>query len=86
MTDVSGCTPQRSSSGIRTTTDTFTGTEVRGNTTLHHSDVMRGMVVGSITSREHYQGALQHLVGFLSLFVAFFTIFLILLAESEVAK
>lgn len=41
---------------------------------------------GSITSRKHYEGALQHLVSFLSVLVAFFTIGLVLLAESKVAK
>lgn len=41
---------------------------------------------GSITSRKHYEGALQHLVSFLSVLVAFFTLGLVLLAESEVAE
>lgn len=43
MTDVSGCTVQRSSRGIKTATDTFAGTEVRENMTLHHGDVMAGV-------------------------------------------
>lgn len=38
------------------------------------------------TSREHYERVLQHLVSFVSVSVSFFTIFTLLLAQTEMAK
>lgn len=41
---------------------------------------------GSLTSREHYESILQHLVSFASLFVSIFGMQIFLLAEVEMAK
>lgn len=96
MTVASGCTVHRSSRGIKTAEKTshilfksFYSCHRDFEKVTAHVEILidwQWFISESLTSREHDECVLQHLVRFVSFFVTFFRIHIFLLTDMKMAK